>query len=394
MEDLVHVNVNRALNSIACVIALIAFIATGEPVMLFMLLVVVSFVLLAGPFTRFAVHRARLSFDIKPSCPVGRELALEISLKRPALLRGNIELVFELRNLCLGTTERVPVSLAPAQGAVERYSLPVGTGAVGRISVEIVSARAVDVFGFSYATMPSVVYAASYTVYPRVDDLTVTADRASRMALTGLVFDKYRKGQDLSEVFELRDYREGDSLKAVHWKLSARTDELMVREASHPADFDLALFLGIHGGSSDAARIAQTNAAFSILASLSRAFVHRALGHTVVHRNGRELEAESVDTELGFNGMLDELLSCRLPEDVVGDARSFAIFQRAHGISKLVIVTDVIREALFSEFSALCDLTVIYIGGEGGVTVDESVEYLLIRISTDAVNSRIKSLEL
>lgn len=387
-------NANRAFNSIACLIALIAFIATGEPVMLFLALAVVSFVLLAGPFTRFAVHRARLSFAIKPSCRQGQPLALEISLARPRLLRGNIELTLEFRNLCLGTLERVPVVLAPAQGAVETFELPVDTQAVGRVSVEVVSARAVDVFGFSSASMPAVAYAASYTVYPTIDEIDVTTDRASRMALTGLVFDKYRKGQDLSEVFELRDYHDGDSLKAVHWKLSARTDDLMVREASHPADFDLALFLGVHGGSSDKARIAQVNAAFSVLASMSRAFVHRALGHTVVHRNGRELEAEPVDTELGFNGMLDALLSCRLPEDEITDARSFAVFQRTHGISKLVIVTDVIREPLFSEFAALCDLTVIYIGGEGNVTVDESSEFLLIRISSDAVNSRIKSLEL
>ena len=41
---------------------------------------------------------------------------------------------------------------------------------------------------------------------------------------------KPKPGGGFSELYELREYREGDSLRDVHWKLTAKTDRLIVRE--------------------------------------------------------------------------------------------------------------------------------------------------------------------
>lgn len=43
-----------------------------------------------------------------------------------------------------------------------------------------------------------------------------------------------KRGGGSAEAHEIRAYREGDSLRDVHWKLSAKTDQLMVREAMEP----------------------------------------------------------------------------------------------------------------------------------------------------------------
>ena len=40
------------------------------------------------------------------------------------------------------------------------------------------------------------------------------------------------RGYDPSELFDVREFQNGDRLQSVHWKLSARTDELMVKELS------------------------------------------------------------------------------------------------------------------------------------------------------------------
>lgn len=41
-------------------------------------------------------------------------------------------------------------------------------------------------------------------------------------------------GNDPSEIFEVREYREGDKLQRIHWKLSSKKDMLMVKEFSDP----------------------------------------------------------------------------------------------------------------------------------------------------------------
>ncbi len=42
------------------------------------------------------------------------------------------------------------------------------------------------------------------------------------------------KNGGFSDYYELRQYREGDSLKTIHWKLSSSRDDLIVREPSEP----------------------------------------------------------------------------------------------------------------------------------------------------------------
>ena len=47
-------------------------------------------------------------------------------------------------------------------------------------------------------------------------------------------YSPYKKGEDPSEVFEIRDFKEGDKLQRIHWKLSSKKQSLMVKEYSMP----------------------------------------------------------------------------------------------------------------------------------------------------------------
>lgn len=59
------------------------------------------------------------------------------------------------------------------------------------------------------------------------------------------------RGNTEMNVSEIRDYREGDSLKFIHWKLSARMDELMVRELMDPAEKYMWLYLDLRESSEE-----------------------------------------------------------------------------------------------------------------------------------------------
>ena len=52
-----------------------------------------------------------------------------------------------------------------------------------------------------------------------------------------------QKGYDRSETFQLREYAPGDSLQQIHWKLSSKLGDLMVRDGSLPVDRELMVFL-------------------------------------------------------------------------------------------------------------------------------------------------------
>lgn len=387
--------VNRILTLIALAMAVFGFFVTGRAELLFAALVVAGFFLASGPVAAALARRTELSFEVRPSCLVGEDHVLDIVIERPALMRGCLNLTFECSNLLLGTRKLVPVTLPPADGDREHYALPLDTGQAGRIAVALASARVGDMLGFTEVALKDAAFSSSYTVYPRVVDMDVTTSRANRAATAGFVFDPHRKGQDASEVYELRDYRDGDSVRSIHWKLSARFGELMVREASHPADFDLAVVCALHRRDcNDPTRTASIGAALSLLTSMSRALLNCGMGHSVVFRHGDVLQDAPIENQMTFERMVDTLLSCELPLDVTTEVRDFAAFQRAHGITKVVLVTDAVCEHLFGELAEFIELNVFYVGGEGDLNVDVSDGYTLTRVSAEAVETRVKSLEL
>ena len=52
--------------------------------------------------------------------------------------------------------------------------------------------------------------------------------------------------RDMMEGYEIRDYRAGDSLHRVHWKLTARTDELQIRDFEGRRTDSAELYLSMH----------------------------------------------------------------------------------------------------------------------------------------------------
>jgi hypothetical protein len=63
-------------------------------------------------------------------------------------------------------------------------------------------------------------------------------------------YSAIKSGDDPSEVFSIREYREGDRLQRIHWKLSRKQGQLMIKEFSDPLNCSVLLFvdLGIADG--------------------------------------------------------------------------------------------------------------------------------------------------
>lgn len=61
-----------------------------------------------------------------------------------------------------------------------------------------------------------------------------------------VAYSQHRPGDDPSEIFDIREYREGDNLKHIHWKLSWKLEQPMVKEFSLPlhSSLEIALELG------------------------------------------------------------------------------------------------------------------------------------------------------
>ena len=65
------------------------------------------------------------------------------------------------------------------------------------------------------------------------------------------IYSQERPGNDMSEIFQIREYVPGDSPKQIHWKLSSKFDRLIVRDPALPITRNVLLFWERTGESGD-----------------------------------------------------------------------------------------------------------------------------------------------
>ena len=66
-----------------------------------------------------------------------------------------------------------------------------------------------------------------------------------------------RPGDDPGETYDIREYRSGDSIRQIHWKLTGKLDKMMIRQRSFPVD-DTVLILAEPYLKEKAPAVAQT----------------------------------------------------------------------------------------------------------------------------------------
>jgi len=83
-------------------------------------------------------------------------------------------------------------------------------------------------------------------VYPRIGTLSRQVLLQARESATlGTITSASRGGQD--EFYGLRPYRAGDPVRAIHWKRSARTGELVIRELTSNVTPQMVVVLDVRG---------------------------------------------------------------------------------------------------------------------------------------------------
>ncbi len=69
----------------------------------------------------------------------------------------------------------------------------------------------------------------------------------SELGLESESFSKNKKGDDPSEIFDIHAYNEGDKISRIHWKLSAKEDDMMVKDYSLPITNGVLIALDFSG---------------------------------------------------------------------------------------------------------------------------------------------------
>jgi uncharacterized protein (DUF58 family) len=131
-------------------------------------------------------------------------------------------------------------------GAVARAAYRIPTRRRGRYRVGPLALSASDPFGLARRTVPSVPDS-EVLVRPRIHDIVAPVAVGSRVAGESDLPAPRPMASDLGDEFlTLREYELGDDLRRVHWRSTARTGELMIRQNEARWRSRAAVVLDVH----------------------------------------------------------------------------------------------------------------------------------------------------
>ncbi len=114
-----------------------------------------------------------------------------------------------------------------------------------------------------------------------------------------------QRGNDLSEIYAMRDYVPGDSLKQIHWKLSSKRGQLIVREPSLPIEKSLLLFWDKNARE---ASPEEMDAMAECAASVSQGILNLGYSFTLGWTEGQKVRTEYIEQEEDLLQMVPMML--------------------------------------------------------------------------------------
>ena len=104
------------------------------------------------------------------------------------------------------------------------------------------------------------------------------------------MFSEHRPGDDPSEVFDLRDYHPGDKLNRIHWKLSSKKDQFIVKDYSLPVDVPSMLFVNLKCYENSEYTLPVFDTLVECLVSMSQFMLENERSHSIVFYNGKKAD--------------------------------------------------------------------------------------------------------
>lgn len=228
------------------------------------------------------------------------------------LPKPRVCMTLSCRNLRTGEIheDTVELSLLPRQK--KQLAFTIACPHCGKVKMEVMNVRSSDVFGLFSRQLPCNTRA-EFTIVPQLFEPAISLESHDMAMPDSDTYSPTRPGSDPGETFAVREYVPGDAIRKIHWKLSEKTDKLMVREFGLPVINEVALLLETAGAETPDEADAITEVFSSISSELIRTDIH----HHVFWCDSQtdELRDYSIAAEDDFAFMLEQLLELPPKED-------------------------------------------------------------------------------
>lgn len=227
----------------------------------------------------------------------GKTGHLEIEVRGNRIMLGTAATLWlSVENSLSGEKNRKKLRVCIPGRENGRLTLALTCTHSGKLKIKVEEVRLFDLFGL--IPVKSRIHGpsgegqatANISVLPELFDCEIGYHLRESIMYDTDAYSQVKKGMDPAEVFQIREYVDGDPQKSIHWKLSGKLDQLVVRDGSAPIDKNILVVLDktYLSGSSVMMDGGLTDACIDMTVSVSRGLLAQGLSHQLVSSDVEE----------------------------------------------------------------------------------------------------------
>lgn len=240
-----------ALIRIAYIALLVAagifFILYLDPLSLILFLVVAALPIFLFIITLIARLSISISLNASNTAATkGEEALLIFTVNNRSLISlKNLKITITVENGFLGETQERELFVSAPALTKQTIKYAVKSEHIGKVKICIKDVVLYDYFKlFSFKIKLKENFEISFL--PEILPTPINLRVNSFINNESDVFSKQKPGDDPSEIFKIRDFAGGDKLNRIHWKLTTKTGNLMVKEFSLPINTSIMIGLELN----------------------------------------------------------------------------------------------------------------------------------------------------
>lgn len=365
---------SRILWGLCLLAAILTWIFAEGYIGVLLLALTVALPPLCALAARQAAGKLTISLNGEPAGGKGETLQGGITIRSRSIWPlDRVACTLDCHNLLTGETFRKTVWLAvPPRGTVSG-AFQFGSRHCGRMRLELAGAEAYDLSGVFRFRIPGT---SEFPVLfrPETFGMEVQIAYGEGMNLDSEEYSMQKAGFDPSETFAIREYRPGDRIRQIHWKLSEKLGDLMAREYGLPIQNTILLLLETGRLPGNERPVPEVMDALGEgILSLAQELLEQQMTFSLGWYNHEEgsFTCTEIDVEEELAERMPQLLGAAGGEDSVCVFGHYLEHHEQCAFAHVVVFTPEPREEL-QAYAGQCLLTEIVCGAPGSVRADES----------------------
>lgn len=311
-------------------------------------------------------QRLRVSVSVDSKNPVTEKEAMD----RPAravitlsvenenrilpVTKGIAQVRYE--NLFSGDKGKMKIRFSVDSGRKRDRRIPVVMYNCGNVAIKVEKVRIYDYLNIFAWTVGKNFETQNVLVLPPLKEMYLDRDSwYNETQEDSDRFSLYKKGDDPSEIFNVREFMDGDKIQRIHWKLSGKTGSLMVKEGSLPLTKVVNIFvdLSVSGDNTKQGRKKcheDSNLLVQGIYSISMYMIEHAIPQNYIwYDSTREVIQERiVEHEEELLWMFQDLFKCHITKNASELAEAYLAWHEGRELESAMYLTVAEHEDLGS----------------------------------------------